>query len=328
MNSSFSDGLGRKIDYLRISVTDRCNLKCDYCRPSSIGQPPPMCNMLKFRDLLRLVSIFAALGTQKFRITGGEPLVRKGVLGFIRQVGRTPGVKQVALTTNGLFLARMAAPLKEAGVKIVNISLDSLQAKKYAAITGADMLPEALNGVEAALKAGFDAVKINMVVMRGVNDDEVEDFARLTIDNRAQVRFIEYMPATPSAWTREKYLAMDQVMERVSALGSMAPEAKAQWGGPAKIYKLAGAKGEVGFISPVSSHFCDSCNRLRLTADGSLLQCLFSLEKLALAPMLAGGASDQQIAQAIAEHARVKPAVRDMETYAQDMGKSMMGVGG
>jgi len=326
---NLTDEYGRSVDYLRVSVTDRCNLKCDYCRPPSDKERSSSpCHMLRFRDLLRLVRIFAHLGVRKFRVTGGEPLVRKGALRFIRQMSRTPGVEQVALTTNGVFLADMAVALKEAGAGVVNISLDSLLPERYTAITGNALLPQVLAGIDAAMGAGFSAVKINMVVMRGVNDDEVEDFARLTIDRKLQVRFIEYMPATPSTWKKEKMLPMAQVMERVSALGALAPVDTARWGGPAKVYRLEGAMGEVGFISPVTTHFCSSCNRLRLTAGGSLLTCLFSRDKLDLAPMLAEGATDSQLALAIARYARIKPAVRDMEEYSRDMGKSMMGVGG
>ncbi|MDH5510335.1 MAG: GTP 3',8-cyclase MoaA [Nitrospinota bacterium] len=328
MTLNITDDHGRLVDYLRVSITDRCNLKCEYCRPPSGGQPSTPCQMLKLKDLLRLVRVFTGLGVKKFRVTGGEPLVRKGALSFIRQVRQTPGVEQVALTTNGVLLAGMAAPLRQAGVGVINISLDSLSPEKYAAITGGDLFHEARAGIDAAMEAGFDAVKINMVVMRGINDDEVEDFARLTMDNKLQVRFIEYMPATPSGWKREKFMTMDQVMERVRTLGVMAPVNKTRWGGPAKIYKLEGAMGEVGFISPVTSHFCASCNRLRLTAGGSLLTCLFSTDRLELEPMLANGASDVQLAQAIAGYAKIKPAVRDMDAYSRDMEKSMIRVGG
>ncbi|MDH4184643.1 MAG: GTP 3',8-cyclase MoaA [Nitrospinota bacterium] len=328
MTHEIVDGHGRIVDYLRVSVTDRCNLKCDYCMPPSGSDPSPKCSILSIKQLLRLVRIFAQLGVSKFRFTGGEPLLRKGIVNLIRQVSQTRGVREIALTTNGILLEAMASPLREAGVGVVNISLDSMLQERYQAITGSAGLERALAGIDAALEASFRAVKINMVVMRGVNDSEIEDFVQLAIERKIQVRFIEYMPATPSAWRRERLYPMDMVMERAGRVARMEPVERARWGGPAKIYRLLEGKGELGFISPVTRHFCDACNRVRLTAEGEMLTCLFSNDRLDLKSMLLSEATDGQIRQAIGEYARFKPAVRDMEGFSTRGQGAMYKVGG
>jgi len=330
MNERLKDGHGRVVEYLRLSITDRCNLRCQYCMPPGGVDLSPKCEILRYKDFLRLVEVFAGLGVRKIRITGGEPLVRKGVVGFIRQINHIDGVRQVALTTNGTQLRNMAGALKDAGVERVNISLDTLKRDKFKKITGYDGLSEALDGIEAAIEAGFEAVKVNMVVIAGVNDDEVEDFANLSRKMKVQIRFIEFMPATPQVWDKSSLLPMDQIKSRVEKLGEMSPCVRSQWGGPAQIFRFDGSLGEVGFISSVTNHFCDTCNRLRLTSTGELLTCLFAKNSLDLKTMLRAGATDRDIEEAVIGALRGKNAIREMDPAALASGRSqtMSSVGG
>lgn len=312
MREELKDGHGRRIEYLRVSVTDRCNLKCAYCMPPGGVELSPRCDMLRFKDLIRLIGIFGKVGVRKVRLTGGEPLIRKGIVGFIRQVNKIPGIEQIALTTNGQLLNRMAGNLKEAGVKRVNISLDSLQKERFQSITGHDGLTATLEGIDAVIKAGVKSVKINMVVIKGVNDDEVEAFADMSRRRALQIRFIEFMPATPEVWDESRLALMSDVKKRVERIGKLIPCEKSQWGGPAEIYRFKGAVGEVGFISAVSHHFCAECNRLRLTSTGELLTCLFGDNNLDLKSMLARDASGDEIEAAIKASLKYKNKVRDM----------------
>lgn len=329
MNDFLEDGQGRIIEYLRVSVTDRCDLRCSYCMPPSGVELLPRCEILRYKDLLTLIGVFAELGVRKTRFTGGEPLIRKGIVGFLRQVKNIPGIEKIAVSTNGTNLGRMAGALREAGVSQVNISLDSLKRRRFARITGKDSLEAALEGVRAAVEAGFDSVKLNMVVMGGVNDDEVEDFARLTLNMPIQARFIEFMPATPKLWGEREFVPMEKVKERVERMGKLAPCSPAQWGGPAKVFKLPGAMGEVGFISAVSRHFCGECNRVRLTSAGALLTCLFGEDALDLKKMLRAGADKEEIKKAIVAVLKDKNAVRNMWSGREDAGALPMSrVGG
>lgn len=312
MCKELKDGHDRRIEYLRVSVTDRCNLKCAYCMPPGGVELTPRCDILRYKDLIRLISIFGEMGVRKVRLTGGEPLVRKGIVGFTRQVNEIPGIEQIALTTNGLLLNRMAGSLKEAGVKRVNISLDSLLKERFKTITGQDRLSAALEGIDAAMDAGIESVKINMVVIKGVNDDEVEAFAAMSQGTAAQIRFIEFMPATPEVWDESRMVPMSDVKKRVEKIGKLIPCEKSQWGGPAEIYRFEGAVGEIGFISAVSHHFCAECNRLRLTSTGELMTCLFGDKNLDLKAMLAKGACDDEIKDAIKAILKDKNEVRQM----------------
>ncbi|MBF0292704.1 MAG: GTP 3',8-cyclase MoaA [Nitrospinae bacterium] len=295
------DRFNRRIEYLRMSVTSRCNLSCSYCVPAGKLSDNGGCDMLSFRDLLFIADVFARLGVRKVRVTGGEPLVRKGIEKFIAQLAETPGIDRLALTTNGVMLAQMAHSLKSAGLKAVNVSLDTFDREKYARVTGHDGLNNVLSGLNAAIDAGIESVKLNVVVMKGVNDDELEKFAGYTIRNKIQVRFIEFMPHTKGAWNAGQYMPVEDVKKRIEALGALIPCSREQWGGPARIYRLDGAQGEIGFISAVSRHFCWECNRLRITADGKLLTCLFEGSALDLRSLLESGASAERISTAIKE---------------------------
>lgn len=295
------DRFNRRVEYLRMSVTSRCSLRCSYCVPSDGDGGGDGCDMLSFSDLLLIATVFARLGVRKVRVTGGEPLSRNGIDRFIWQLSHIPGVERVTLTTNGLFLSPMAHSLKEAGLKAVNVSLDTFDREKYAGITGYDGLRQVLAGLDSAMNAGFESVKLNFVVMKGVNDDELEKFAEYTMGRKMQVRFIEFMPHTKGAWNAGRYMAVDEVKKKVEALGALIPCSREQWGGPAEIYRLAGAEGEIGFISSVSRHFCWDCNRLRITADGKLLTCLFEGAAVDLKSLIESGAGTQEISAAVVE---------------------------
>ena len=268
------DKFGREINYLRLSVTDLCNLRCRYCMPEEGISKKDHAAMLTEDEMIRAVEAAASLGITKLRITGGEPLVKKNILSICRRASAVEGIGEVCMTTNGIRLPELAVPLREAGVRRLNISLDTLDPGKYAHITRCGTLSDALAGIRAALAAGFDKIKLNAVLIGGFNDDEIGDLAALTLRYPLDMRFIELMPMGASGFGKEAYLPYSEVLRRLPELEPLSEE-----GGAAKLYRLPGAKGNVGLISPVSAHFCGSCNRLRLTADGKLKPCLHSAEE-------------------------------------------------
>jgi cyclic pyranopterin phosphate synthase len=241
--------------------------------------------ILRYEDLLRIARVATGLGIDKIRVTGGEPLVRKGVVHFLQQLSALPGVRDLALTTNGLLLGEMAQPLIDAGVKRVNVSLDSLNVQRFSDITRGGELQKVLAGIHAADAAGLK-IKINMVVMRGINDDEINDFARLSLDHPWSVRFIEYMPTIRESDWRERLLTGDEVLSQIREEFELQPLEVAAQCGPARPFKIAGAIGTVGIITPMSDHFCSSCNRLRITSEGMAKSCLLSDESVDLKPCL------------------------------------------
>lgn len=290
------DSYNRRIEYLRISVTDRCNLRCVYCMPAEGVQPLLHPEILTFEEILLVVRQSVSLGIKHVRVTGGEPLVRKGVAGFIERLVRLEGIEDVTMTTNGILLGRYAAQLKAAGLARVNISLDTLDAAKFRRITRCGEIAAVREGIAAALATGLSPVKINCVVMRGVNDGEVGKFARLTRDRPLHVRFIEYMPigSDPAEWN-ERFIAAGELRRQVeTTVGPLRPAA-VLGSGPAKYWRLGGAQGTIGFISPVSEHFCAECNRLRLTADGKVRPCLLSDAEFDLKQRLRSGAPEPDI---------------------------------
>lgn len=269
------DAYGRKITYLRLSVTELCNLRCRYCMPEDGVCKKRHEEMLTEEEMLCAVEAAASLGVTKLRITGGEPLVKRNILSICRRAAAVEGIGEVCLTTNGLLLPQLARPLREAGVRRVNLSLDTLDEKKYTYITRRGSLSQALDGLEAALDAGFERVKLNTVLIGGFNDDEIPALARLTQQYPVDVRFIELMPMYDSGdFGPQAYLPG-------SAVAELLPELKPQpdGDGVAKLYRLPGALGNVGIISPISAHFCGACNRIRLTADGKLKPCLHSTQE-------------------------------------------------
>jgi len=267
-------------------------------------------DILRYEEILRIVRVAAGMGITKVRITGGEPLVRRGVAEFIASLRTVPQITDTSLTTNGILLEESAEALFAAGIRRINVSLDSLDAEKYARITRGGELRKVLRGIQKAREVGFSPIKINTVAIKGVNDDEVLEFARLTLSNPYQVRFIELMPlGTAGSENNGRYLANDVIRERIGRLGRLEPvdDNGRKGGGPARIYRLAGGAGEIGFISPVSRHFCGSCNRLRLTADGHLRACLLADAEVDLKGPLRAGCGDGRIGELIWEAILGKP---------------------
>lgn len=278
------DAFGREINYLRLSITDRCNLRCKYCMPKDGIQKVSHEEILTLEEIDEIISVFASLGINKVRITGGEPLVRKGILSLIENIRKHDGIKDLALTTNGLLLKEMASNLKSAGLNRVNISLDSLNPQKYAMMTRGGKLNKVLEGIEMAKKVGLTPIKINVVLIGGFNDDEIESFVALTKEEAIDIRFIELMPIGEVAtWSLENFLPNHYVLEKIPQLAPIEIQDKSS---PAKYYRLPDGVGRVGLISPISCKFCDDCNRIRLTSEGKLKYCLHSNEEFDLGKVL------------------------------------------
>jgi GTP 3',8-cyclase len=271
------DQFGRSIEYLRISITDRCNFRCVYCMPVEGLQWLPKSEILSYEEITAVVAQLAPLGLRRLRITGGEPTIRPDLPRLIAELRAVPGIEDIALSTNGVKLAELAEPLRAAGLDRVNMSADSLRPDRIASIARRNLGFDPVAGAMAAERAGLDPIKINVVVIRGVNDDEIEDFARLTLRHRWHVRFIELMPVGDMrALTWDHVVPSDEVIDRVATLGELTATAGPPRGnGPAAYYRLAGALGTVGVITPMTHTYCGSCNRVRLTADGRLRTCLF-----------------------------------------------------
>jgi cyclic pyranopterin phosphate synthase len=308
--SGLIDTHNRRINYLRISITDRCNLRCRYCMPKEgVSQFGPS-EILSYEEILRVARLAVKRGISKVRITGGEPLVRKGAIYLVEQLSRLEGIQDLSMTTNALLLQEFALALYRAGLKRINISMDSLDPQKYREITRGGDLRQVWQGIEAARRVGISPIKINVVAIAGFNHMEIEDFARLTIHEPFQVRFIEFMPiGLSSEWKPEHCISCQEIMERIKRFSPLIPlgEEGNGHGGPARLFKFPGSAGEIGFISPVSDHFCKSCNRLRLTADGKLKTCLFSDELVDLKPLLRSGASDMELEKKLDEALLRKP---------------------
>ncbi|GFO65248.1 GTP 3',8-cyclase MoaA [Geomonas paludis] len=283
------DTYGRRINYLRLSVTDRCNMRCCYCMPAQGVAKLEHKEMLSYEELYRVSAACVEQGIEKIRVTGGEPLVRRGLVDFLGRLSALPGLKELVLTTNGLLLEELARPLKDAGVARLNISLDSLQPETFARITRGADLNRVLAGIDAAQKAGFGPLKINMVVMRGVNDQEILDFAALTLDKPFTVRFIEYMPTLQDEGWGAQSMPGSEILAAIGERYPLLPLVSSEMAGPARNYKIQGAAGAIGIITPVSGHFCESCNRIRITATGRVRGCLFSEQGTDLKPLLASG---------------------------------------
>jgi len=281
------DTYGRKINYLRLSVTDRCNLRCRYCMPEDGIPLLPQGGILTYEELFLVARTAVSLGIEKIRVTGGEPLIRKGILDFLSRLAGIPGLRQLVLTTNGLLLNEMAGPLKAAGIQRLNISIDSLVPENFRRITRGGDVSRVLSGIAAAEAAGFP-IKLNMVVMRGVNDHEVVDFAALTLDKPYAVRFIEFMPSGADADWQSRVVPGREILDRISKRFGFAEIGRGELAGPAKDYRIRGAAGTIGVITPVTGHFCDGCNRIRVTASGMARGCLFSETETDLKPILRG----------------------------------------
>ena len=311
------DQFGRSITYLRLSVTDRCNYRCRYCMPPE-GVPHKahgdICSLEELRDMAAAAVV---CGVRKIRVTGGEPLVRRGVVDLCRMLRALPGVEELCITTNGALLESMAEPLRQAGVDRLNISLDTLRPDRFRAITRLGELADVRRGIRAAEAAGFSHLKLNCVLMGGVNDDEIADFVALTRERPWQVRFIELMPMGPCAgWDRDRFVPVTRVLERCPELRSERSE------GVAECYRLPGAAGTVGFITPMSHAFCGTCDRIRITADGRLKPCLHSMEEIPLR-----GLKGTDLTEAVRQGIARKPLGHHLEC-GSDTGRDMNEIGG
>jgi cyclic pyranopterin phosphate synthase len=289
-----NDNNNRVINYLRLSITDRCNLRCIYCMPEDGIDFMSHDNILRYEEILRIVELSIQKGIRKVRLTGGEPLVRKGFTGFIKRLNRLEGLKEITLTTNGVLLKELAADIMAGGIRRINISLDSLKRERFFRITGRDLFNQVWDGIQEAERLGFDPIKINVVAMRGINDDEIEDFARLTLEKPYHVRFIENMPVgRDNGWRADRFISVLEIYNLIRKIGPLTPVLKrGSLDGPAQRFVLDGALGEIGLIGALSNHFCDICNRLRLTADGYLRNCLFSDHEIDIKAALREGKGD------------------------------------
>lgn len=324
-NNHLIDPYKRKIDYLRLSITDRCNLRCTYCMPEKGIQTKPHESILTLEEIFTFARAAVEAGLTRIRLTGGEPLVRKGVVGLVANLNTIPGLEEVTMTTNGVLLEETAADLYAAGLRRVNISIDTLDPEKYKKLTRWGSLDRVLAGMKAALDVGMSPVKINVVVLKGVNDD-FEPFAKLTYEYPVHVRFIEYMPAFYEK-RKGDFVSGEELEKRVKAFGEVLDADSPGGAGPARYFRLKNAKGTLGIIGSSKGHFCESCNRVRLTADGKLRTCLFSDREIDVLKALRDGAAIEELKVIIRQAIEVKPKDR----FAKREGKinrSMSQIGG
>lgn len=292
-----NDGVGRRVSYLRISVTDRCNLRCRYCTPEDQFPLLDHQDILTYEEILTVVRALVPVGIDKVRLTGGEPLVRKGIEQLVAWINDINGIHDISLTTNGVLLAEKGKDLRDAGLSRINISLDTLKKEKFSYITRRDYFSRVMQGVETALSLGFSPVKINVVAMRGFNDDEIIDFAALAEKLPIHVRFIEYMPiGSGTGWQAGQFISTEEIRRRIEDhYGLLQPIPTDNCAGPAEVYSLPGGSGRIGFIGALSNHFCDRCNRVRITADGRLRPCLLADIEFDLKTHLRHGADAEAI---------------------------------
>ena len=315
------DSFGRDITYLRLSVTELCNLRCRYCMPEDGVCKKSHEQMLTQEEMLAAIRAAASLGVTKLRLTGGEPLVKPNIVSLCREAATTPGIRELCLTTNGTLLPKLARPLKEAGVNRLNISLDTLREDRYRFITRRGELSEALDGIEAARDAGFETLKINTVLIGGFNDDEIRALAELTREQPVDLRFIELMPMYDSGdFGPEAFIPYTTVTDKLPELEPLPGD-----GGVAKLYRLPGAQGRIGLISPVSAHFCAACNRLRITADGKVKPCLHSSEELSIK-----GLNEEEMTEVLRRAILRKPKWHGELSYSQrsQANRNMNQIGG
>ena len=329
MQTQLVDAYHRSHTYLRISVTDRCNLRCSYCMPHEGMQFHQQDSILTFDEIVRVAAIFAGLGVRKIRLTGGEPLVRGGLPLLVERLAALEGVEAIGLTTNGVLLARHAADLRHAGLRALNVSLDTLRPERFAAIAKRDEFSAVIDGIETALGLGFAPLKLNVVVIRGVNDDELLDFVGLAQHRPINVRFIEYMPFDSNRWNTDGFMPFGELRRTISGAHELLPVMGVDPHAVSKDYHIPGFQGKVSFISSMSEHFCGGCNRIRLTSDGSVKPCLFSRAETNLRGLLREHGSDGQIEAAINDALQAKwyshPPV---DTLRNMVNRSMIQIGG
>jgi cyclic pyranopterin phosphate synthase len=331
------DRHGHRISYLRVSITDRCNERCTYCMPQELQEWLPREEILTFEETLRLIRIAADLGVSKVRVTGGEPLTRRDVLNFVRRIPEISGIKSIGLSTNGTLLAReitsgktMAAALRDAGVQAVNISLDTLDRDAYSQITGRDFHEHVLRGIDAAISAGFDQIKLNTVLMRSRNEDQLIPLVEFAGTRDLILRFIEMMPvSTIDVLDENNFISVLEAKRLIeSVYGCLIPEAEFRTNGPAAYYQIPGRKQRIGFIGAMTNlHFCESCNKLRLTCDGKLRPCLGSYLEFDIMKPLRAGASDIELREFFLDVVERKPAQHDFRDNYQP-NRKMIAIGG
>lgn len=328
METRLIDGFNRKIDYVRLSVTDRCDLRCCYCLPPGHRDFVEPAEWLTFDEIEQVIRAFTNLGVYRVRLTGGEPLTRHGLPELAARLNALPRLDDLSLSTNGVQLKKQAQALKRAGVKRINVSLDSLQPARFAAITGGGRLDKVLDGLAAAAAAGLQPVKINMVVMNGVNDDEVEDMVRYCLGQGFTLRLIETMPMGDSGRTAsDRYLDLEVVRRRLAQRFDLVP-AVMSGGGPARYVRVAGSELRIGFITPISRHFCRTCNRVRLSADGALYLCLGQDDKVELRPLLRAGIGEEELKHVIRAAVARKPERHEFREQPGKIVRFMSRTGG
>ena len=313
----------RQINYIRVSITDKCNLRCIYCKPSQDFHQIERSQILSYEEILRLIRVAVTCGISKVRLTGGDPLVRRDVMNLVRSVSQLDGVREISLTTNGVLLDQMAEGLYEAGLRRINVSLDSLTREKYRSLTCRDQMNLVLQGIEKARKIGFSPIKINVVVIRGINDDEVLDLAKLSLTYPFHIRFIEFMPiGNHQLWQEKHSFSCLEIKKIITDYRPLIPSTSSgtnhspQGDGPARLFEFEGAPGKIGFISPMSDHFCSTCNRIRLTADGKLRSCLFSNQEIDIKEAMRSGGSDEDLRQIFIESIEQKPVGLDASQFS------------
>lgn len=330
------DRHGRTIQYLRVSLTDRCNLSCTYCNPPE-ARARQVVPMLPSRELLTLEEIelvvraFSGLGVKKVRLTGGEPLLRRGIIGLSEDLYRIPGIAEVCITTNGVLLGEYAPALFAAGLRHVNISLDTLRPERFKEITGKDLFHRVIEGIDRVIGLGFFPVKINTVLLKEFNADEILDFAKMTIERRLEWRFIEYMPIGAGCrWSRRHVFTVDEARAAIERAFGPLEEVypRGKWHGPARLFRIRGARGLLGFISPMTHHFCDSCNRVRLTPDGRLRLCLFSDHEINLKEKVRAGISHDELVDFLKHAVYEKPLGPMAENEGPGCTRFMRTIGG
>jgi cyclic pyranopterin phosphate synthase len=331
------DRYGHRISYLRVSITDRCNERCTYCMPHELQEWLPRDGILTFEETLRLIRVAAELGVSKLRITGGEPLTRRGVLDLIRELPKIQGIRDIGLSTNGTLLGRevepgltMARALRNASVRSVNISLDTLDRQAYSEITGRDLHREVLAGIDAVIAAGFEQIKLNTVLMRGRNEDQLIPLIEFAATRNLILRFIEMMPVSTTEVLDEKnFISILEAKRGVeSRYGNLIPESEFRTNGPASYYQIPGRQQRIGFIGAMTNlHFCESCNKLRLTCDGKLRPCLGSYLEFDIMKPLRAGASDDELRQFFLDVVDRKPEQHDFRNNYKP-GRKMVAIGG
>lgn len=322
------DPLGRTIDYVRLSVTDKCNLRCSYCLPKRHRDFSKRRDILSFAETERIIRAFTDLGVRRVRITGGEPLVRKGLSKLAQRLAALPAIEDLSLSTNAVLLAEHAQSLYAAGVRRLNVSLDTLRSERFREITGNDSLDRVLDGLMAAKAAGFNPIKINMLALKGLNDDEFIDMVGYCMEQRFSLRFIETMPVgTAGQAATSHFIDLNELKEQLQTHFELVPSVM-PGGGPARYYRIGGSDVHVGFITPISRHFCDTCNRVRLSVDGTLRLCLGQQHSIPLRALLLRGADDQELRDVIVQALALKPARHEFVEKPMQMVRGMSLTGG